>query len=81
MLRKLIINLLFAFVALVLVWGTLLVPRPAILPERIVELGYPLTFVTMKAKPEQSGGLPETVLMRRSFSITSGRFRFTEMSY
>ena len=82
MLRKLIINLLFAFVALVLVWGTLLIPRSVKFPERVVELGYPVSFMTLDFGPNtRGGGAVDNYLKRRRYNIKSSWERPTETSW
>ncbi len=74
MMKKRVLKCLgFLFLVYVIVWSTLFIPRPVQFPERIVKLGYPISFVTLdfSTLTTPMGGAPDYVLERRKFNITS----------
>jgi hypothetical protein len=74
MMKRALRYISFAFLVYVVVWSTVFIPRPVHLPERVVKLGYPISFVTLDFSTRTAtpmAGAPNNLLEHNKFNITA----------
>ena len=74
--------LILLFLVYVIVWSTVFIARPVQLPQRTVQLGYPVSFVTLDFSTPTTpmGGAPDSFLKRNKFNITASWENTAEVS-